>query len=257
MNKSFKDLMQPGKKNIGTILQVPSEELAEMLGHAGLELIILDMEHCPMTPPKIVSMVRACESVGALPFVRVPDVTDEDAIKKSLDAGACGILVPNIENADQARKAVEYGKFAPVGKRGACPFVRANWFSGEDCGAYYEKANRETTLMLLVEGPEGVKNLPEIVKVDGIDVIQIGAVDLSVALGIPGQTRHPKVIEAIRRAGELCAENGKILNYFIDNAEDAEAAKDWPGIGVFLLPIPEQVIHAHYAKLVKEVKPFC
>ena len=114
MNKSFKDLMQPGKKNIGTILQVPSEELAEMLGHAGLELIILDMEHCPMTPPKIVSMVRACESVGALPFVRVPDVTDEDAIKKSLDAGACGILVPNIENADQARKAVEYGKFAPV-----------------------------------------------------------------------------------------------------------------------------------------------
>ena len=228
-----------------------------MLGHAGLELIILDMEHCPMTPPKIVSMVRACESVGALPFVRVPDVTDEDAIKKSLDAGACGILVPNIENTDQARKAVEYGKFAPVGKRGACPFVRANWFGGEDCGAYYEKANRETTLMLLVEGPEGVKNLPEIVKVDGIDVIQIGAVDLSVALGIPGQTRHPKVIEAIRRAGELCAENGKILNYFIDNAEDAEAAKDWPGIGVFLLPIPEQVIHAHYAKLVKEVKPFC
>ena len=136
MNKSFKDLMQPGKKNIGTILQVPSEELAEMLGHAGLELIILDMEHCPMTPPKIVSMVRACESVGALPFVRVPDVTDEDAIKKSLDAGACGILVPNIENADQARKAVEYGKFAPVGKRGACPFVRANWFGGEDSGTF-------------------------------------------------------------------------------------------------------------------------
>ena len=81
MNKSFKDLMQPGKKNIGTILQVPSEELAEMLGHAGLELIILDMEHCPMTPPKIVSMVRACESVGALPFVRVPDVTDEDEMR--------------------------------------------------------------------------------------------------------------------------------------------------------------------------------
>lgn len=193
MNKSFKDLMQPGKKNIGTILQVPSEELAEMLGHAGLELIILDMEHCPMTPPKIVSMVRACESVGALPFVRVPDVTDEDAIKKSLDARR--LRNTGSEHRKRGIKRVRplnTAKFAPVGKRGACPFVRANWFGGEDCGAYYEKANRETTLMLLVEGPEGVKNLPEIVKVDGIDVIQIGAVDLSVALGIPGQTRAPE-----------------------------------------------------------------
>lgn len=257
MKKSFKDIVKPGKKNLGTILQIPSEEIAEMLGHAGLELIILDMEHCPMSQQKIVSMIRACESVGALPFVRVPDVTDEDSIKKALDAGACGILVPNIENADQARRAVEYSKFAPVGKRGACPFVRANWYGGEDCSAYYEKANRETTLMLLVEGPEGIKNLPEIAKVGGVDVLQVGAVDLSVALNIPGQTRHPKVLEAIRRAGELCAENGKLLNYFIDNEADAEAAKDWPGMGIFLLPIPEQVINGYYNRLIEAVKPFC
>lgn len=257
MNKSFKEIMRPGKKNMGTILQLPSEELAEILARAGLELIIIDMEHCPMTAPKIVSMVRACESAGALPFVRVPDVTDEDAIKKSLDAGACGILVPNIENADQAQKAVEYGKFAPLGKRGACPFVRANWFGSEDCSTYYNRANDETTIMLLVEGPEGIKNLPEIAKVEGIDVLQIGAVDLSVSLGIPGQTTHPRVMDAIRQAGELCAENGKLLSFYCDDAVSAELVKDWPGIGIYLFPIPEVILNKEYKLLVKKIKAFC
>lgn len=257
MNKSFKQILRPGGKSLGTILQIPSEEIAEILARAGLELIILDMEHCPMTAPKIVSMVRACEASGALPFVRVPDVTDEDAIKKSLDAGACGILVPNIETADQAREAVEYGKFAPIGKRGACPFVRANWFGSEDCTTYYSRANEQTTIMLLVEGPEGIKNLPEIAKVEGVDVIQIGAVDLSVSLGIPGQTSHPRVLEAIRQAGELCAENGKLLSFYCDDAASAEKVKDWPGIGIYLLPIPETVLNTQYKALVEKIGVFC
>lgn len=257
MNKSFKEIARPGKKNIGTILQIPSEEIAEILARAGLELIILDMEHCPMTAPKIVSMVRACEAAGTLPFVRVPDVTDEDAIKKALDAGACGILVPNIETAAQARKAVAYGKFAPMGKRGACPFVRANWFGSEDCGAYYSRANDETTIMLLVEGPEGIKNLPEIAVVEGVDVLQVGAVDLSVALGIPGQTGHPRVMEAIRRAGQLCAENNKLLSFYCDDAASAEAVKDWPGIGIYLFPIPETVLNREYKAMVNKIKTFC
>lgn len=257
MKKSFKSISAPGKKNIGTILQLPSEELAEILGHAGLELIVLDMEHCPSSHSKIVSLIRACEAADTLPFVRVPDVTDEDSIKKSLDAGAAGILVPNISSVEQAKKAVEYGKFAPVGKRGACPYVRANWFGGEDCGAYYEKANQETTIMLLVEGPEGIANLPEIVKVEGVDVIQIGAVDLSVALGVPGQTAHPKVKAAIRQAAELAAENGKILSFYCDDAESAAEVKDWPGIGIFLLPIPEAVLNREYGKLICAVREFC
>jgi len=257
MKKSFKEIYTPGKRNIGTILQLPSEELAEILGHCGLDLIILDMEHCPSSHLKIVSLIRACEAAGVLPFVRVPDVTDEDSIKKALDGGAAGILVPNIETAEQAEKAVEYGKFAPMGKRGACPFVRANWFGGEDLSAYYAKANEETTIMLLVEGPQGVANLEEIMRVEGVDVVQIGSVDLCVALGVPGQTDHPKVVEAIRRAGELAAANGKILTYYCDDAQAAERVKDWPGIGILLLPIPETVMNAQYKKMVSDIVKYC
>ncbi len=257
MRKSFKEIAVPGRKNLGTILQLPSEEIAEILGHAGLELIILDMEHCPSSHEKIVSLVRACEAADTLPFVRVPDVTDEDSIKKALDAGACGILVPNIESVEQAKKAVEYGKFAPLGRRGACPYVRANWFGGEDCGEYFEKANRETTIMLLVEGPAGVEALPEIMQVEGVDVVQIGAVDLAVSLGVPGQTTHPKVKAAIRQAAELAKENGKILSFYCDDAESAAEVQNWPGIGIYLLPIPEVVLYREYGKLLEAIKPFC
>lgn len=86
MKKTLKSIMSPGKKILGTILQLPSEELAEILGYAGLDIIVLDMEHCPTTPGKLVSLIRACEAADVLPFVRVPDVTDEDSIKKALDA---------------------------------------------------------------------------------------------------------------------------------------------------------------------------
>lgn len=254
MKKSFKSIAASGKKCLGTILQLPSEELAEMLGYVGLELIILDMEHCPSSHGRIVSLIRACEAADTLPFVRVPDVGDEDSIKKALDAGAAGILVPNIESLEQAKKAVEYSKFAPIGKRGACPYVRANSFGQENHSEYYEKANRDTTVMLLIEGPGGIAALPDIIKVDGVDVVQIGAVDLSVALGVPGQTAHPEVMKAIRAAGELAAENGKILSFYCDDAAAAESVKDWPGIGIYLLPIPEDVLFKQYSGLVRNIR---
>ena len=253
MKTSMRNMIHKERK-IGTILQIPSEEVAEMLGHAGLEFIVLDMEHCPMSHRKIVSMIRACEAADTIPFVRVPDVTDEDSIKKALDAGASGILVPNVETAEQAELAVHYGKYAPMGKRGACPYVRANWFGGEDCGAYFEKANQETMIMLLVEGPEGVKNLPEIMRVEGVDVIQIGTVDLAVALGIPGQTNHPSVRRVLRQAAELAAENGKQLSYYCGTPEEVKEVRDWPGIGLYLCPIPETILHGTYQKMVTQMQ---
>ena len=146
----------------GVILQLPSEELAEILAHAGVDVIILDTEHSPTGYEKLVSLIRACETFGALAFVRVPSARDEAAIKRALDAGAGGIMIPNVDTAEDARRAVEYAKFPPLGRRGACPFVRANAYGGEDRTDFYAKANAETAIILLVESPEGIRNLPEI-----------------------------------------------------------------------------------------------
>ena len=94
-------------------------------------------------------------------------------------------------------------------------------------------------------------------QVEGVDVVQIGAVDLAVSLGVPGQTTHPKVKAAIRQAAELAKENGKILSFYCDDAESAAEVQNWPGIGIYLLPIPEVVLYREYGKLLEAIKPFC
>ena len=254
MKTSFKSLLKSDRRFIGTMMQLPSEELVEIMGHAGVEYLVMDMEHCPMSHAKILSMIRAAESAGVVPMVRVPDVYDEDSIKKALDCGASGLVVPNVSTAEQARLVVQYAKYAPVGKRGACPYVRANAFGSNDTVAYYQKANEETALVLLVEGPEGVSNLPEIMRVEGIDAVNIGAVDLSVHLGIPGQTNHPKVMDAIKQAGKLAKENGKVIGVFCHKAEDASIAKDWEGVGFYFCPIPEMVLYEEYKRILVTMK---
>lgn len=165
----FHSLLESGRRPVETILQIPSEELVEILGYAGMDYIVLDMEHCPMSSAKIVSMIRAAEAVGIVPLVRVPYVEDEDSIKKALDAGAAGLFIPNISTPEQARLAVQYARFAPIGNRGACPYTRANWFGGDDVTSFYERSNKRTFIALLVEGSEGIENLPELAKVEGMD----------------------------------------------------------------------------------------
>lgn len=252
--KDFHSLLEGGRRPVGTILQIPSEELVEILGYAGMDYIVLDMEHCPMSSAKIVSMIRAAEAVGIVPLVRVPYVEDEDSIKKALDAGAAGLFIPNISTPEQARLAVQYARFAPIGNRGACPYTRANWFGGDDVTSFYERSNKRTFIALLVEGSEGIENLPEIAKVDGIDAINVGTVDLAVNIGIPGQLNHPNIKNAIKKAAELAAENGKTLAYFCFDPHNAEEVRDWNGVGFYLCTIPESILLNSYEAIIDTIK---
>ena len=254
MKRYYRELAASGEMLTGVILQLPSEALAEILAHAGVDVIILDTEHSPTGYEKLVSLIRACETFGALAFVRVPSARDEAAIKRALDAGAGGIMIPNVDTAEDARRAVEYAKFPPLGRRGACPFVRANAYGGEDRTDFYAKANAETAIILLVESPEGIRNLPEIVKVEGADMLQIGTVDLAVAMGLPGQTEHPEIMEALHRTAALCAEHGRHMAWYCGDAVSAAALRETPGVGMLVLPFPEIAIHDYYAALNRMMK---
>lgn len=250
----FKSLFVGGNTPVGTILQIPSEELVEILGYAGLDYIVFDMEHCPSSHLKIVSLIRAAEAVGLVPLVRVPCAEDEDSIKKALDGGAAGLLVPNISTPEQAELVVKYAKFPPTGNRGACPYTRANWFGGDDTDTFYERSNQRTFIALLVEGAEGIRNLPEIMKVGKVDAISIGNVDLSVSLGIPGQTDHSLIQDANKKAAKMAKDNEKLYCYFCNNPEEARKVKDWEGLGFFLCSIPEQILIPQYENIVKTIK---
>ena len=253
MRKTFRSLIESNQKFVGTILQIPCPELIEIAAATGCQYIIVDNEHSPATYEQTLAMLRTADSVGLATMVRIPEVT-EDSIKKVLDMGFSAIRVPTVSTAEEARQIVRYAKYPPAGERGACPFVRANRFGAVDGATCYEQANRETVIAVNIEGPEGLRNMEEIIAVPGIDVINVGRVDLSVSLGVPGQTRHPLVEKAIRDVGALAHKYGKCSGTAADTPEQAAEYRDCPGITHFLCPIPEQVLVAGYRRIFDPIR---
>lgn len=214
MKKLFKDLLRNGEPALGMFIHLPSEEIVEVIGQTGYDYLILDDEHGQMCDADKVSVLRACDSVDIATLIRVPGI-EETAIKRALDMGASGIVVPNISSAEDAKRAVEYARFSPVGKRGNCANTRAN-AHGITRGnkEYFEWANENVAVVLLVEGVEGVRNIEEIAKVPGYDAIFLGPVDLSVSLGIPGDLNNPLIEEAMERVAKAVRDNGKYLGRY-------------------------------------------
>lgn len=251
--KHFRELLNENQKFMGTILQFPCPEIVEIMKEAGSDYIIIDNEHSFATTEQTLAMLRAAQSADLPAMVRVPKI-DEDVIKKVLDMGFDAIRVPTVSSAEEAREIVRYAKFAPEGNRGACPFVRANGFGGRDQTAYYETANKQLVIAVNIEGEEGVKNMEEIIAVPGIDIVNVGRVDLSVACGVPGQTKHPLVEQAVRRVSELCLKYHKCSGTYIEKPEDAAKYKDCPGITHFLTITPESVLVQGYRDLFSAIR---
>ena len=191
----FSELLQEQKPFLGTFVQSAAPEFVEASAYAGFRFAAIDLEHTYYGVEKMAELVRAGEAAGLSMLARVPAL-DAVWIKKSLDLGAAGVIVPNIDTAAQAVEAVRLSKFTPEGIRGACPGVRANRY-GAGGQEYYEKANRETVVIALVESPEGVKNFDEILRVPGLTAVFLGPVDLSVSMGLKGDLSAPEVRQAL------------------------------------------------------------
>ena len=202
MKIPFSALLEEKKPFLGTFVQSGSPEFLEAAGYAGFRYIAVDLEHTYYGVERTAEMIRAGESADLCMLARVPAL-DAVWIKKSLDFGASGIIVPNIDTAEQARQAVRLCRFAPEGLRGACPGVRANCY-GKGGPEYYTEANRQVAVIPLVESPEGVRNFSEIVAVPGISAVFLGPVDLSVAMGRGGDLADEQVrgalLDMIRQA---------------------------------------------------------
>lgn len=255
MSVTFKDLLDSGKRFIGTYIMFPCDNLLEVMKLAGYDFVIFDLEHEQLTFSEILPMLRTCEACGIATVIRVPGV-DEGAIKKALDIGASCVKVPGITTAEQARKVVEYSKYPPLGNRGACPFVRGNAYGVDKTGCW-ESANRETSISIIIEGPEGIANMKEIIEVPGIDAVSIGHFDLSVALGIPGQAFHPKVIDAVLDCADLCKSNNKQLSAQIVKPEDVKMYKNHPAITHFHTDLPPAVFYAACKQLCDGIRNCC
>lgn len=205
---------------IGLFSKTIDASFIEATGYAGMNFVIIDMEHGLASSAMIHDHARAAKLGGVTSIVRVSEC-DPHAISSALDSGADGVQVPNINTAEQARAAVHAARFHPLGKRGVCRFVRAAKFGTLNRDVYFESENNKL-IVLQVEGVEGVENIDEILSVDGFDVLFIGPYDLSQSVGKPGCITAPEVSDLIKKIAAAAARKGKVLGVFIDSVDMAK-----------------------------------
>ncbi|MHC4564639.1 MAG: HpcH/HpaI aldolase family protein [Planctomycetota bacterium] len=204
----------------GPFSKTSDPAIVETLGHAGFDFIILDMEHGPNSIETVQNVIRAAQLAEMAPIVRIPS-GDYEMIGKALDVGAAGVQVPQVSCAQDVRVAIKHAKFAPLGMRGVCRYVRAAGYSSMDKTDYFRRAN-ETLLIIQIEGQAALDNLDEILAVDGVDIVFVGPYDLSQSLGVPGEVEHPLVIEKMKQIVEVCLGKGVFVGNFTETIPQTE-----------------------------------
>ncbi len=185
-------------------------QVAEMIGLAGYDFVVIDGEHGPGGARDHLACLQAVAATPASAILRVAS-NDAVALKKALDLGAEGVLVPDVSTVEEAQAAVAACLYPPRGRRGfSAATVRASDY-GLSLERYLADDGAELLICLMIESAKGVANAPGIAAVEGVDVVQIGPFDLSCDLGIPGQFEHPKFTEAIAAVEAAARAAGKAL----------------------------------------------
>lgn len=216
---SLKSDLAAGRLTIGSWLSFGHTQVAEIMAGAGFDWLVVDMEHTAIGVAEMLRLIQIIELGGCTPLVRV-GANDPLIIKRALDAGARGIIVPQVNSVEDARRAADSVYYPPRGSRGA-GLGRAHGY-GLDFAAYKEWADREVVLAVQIEHIRGVEQLENILAVQGVDAFMVGPYDLSGSLGSPGNWNAPPVVEAleeVERVGRLGIKSSGIHVVHSDHAE--------------------------------------
>lgn len=246
----IKSELKAGRTVFGTWSNLSSPAALNVIGQAGLDFVIIDMEHGPTSFETAEMQLYATEASGCTPIIRLGEGSDP-TILHALDIGAQCVLVSQVATPAEAQRIVRASKYYPEGNRGLSPYTRNHGYSDADLAQKLRRANDEMFVGVLVEGEAGMQNLEKIAQTPGLDMIYLGIFDISMAVGVPGDVRHPKVIKMVRdcvRAIEahglaagsvapdreylkLLYESGfRFLSYRVDSAvlrEGFAAARAW------------------------------
>jgi len=215
MPTNLRKRLKQGELVLGTILSLNSPDVAEILSKVGFDWLFIDGEHGTFDTYELQAILQAAGDEIECIF-RIPAL-DEVHIKKALDVGASGLVVPQLNTAEQARNLVRWSRYPPEGARGL-GFARAQGY-GFEVDKYLREANESITLIVQAESAEAVENIEAILQVKGLDAVLVGPYDLSSSLGHPGEVTHPEVQEAIRRVASACQEAGMPVGIFGLTAE--------------------------------------
>jgi 2-keto-3-deoxy-L-rhamnonate aldolase RhmA len=249
----IKKRLQNGELALGTMIsEVRNPNVAYILAQSGFDFFIIDNEHGTYSSETVSNIIAAARGAGISAIVRIPEIRRE-CVLKPLDSGAAGLLVPQVNTADEAEEVVRHAKYPPAGSRGVALRRAHNLYAHEDAAEYLQKANEQTFIAVQAESPQAVENIDAIASVKGIDCIFVGPFDLSVSLGIPGQLNHPREVEAIGKIIGACRNHQKIAGIHLS---DAGMLAEWIKKGMRFVSYSDDIafLSDAAAKAVKKLK---
>lgn len=217
-NAFKRDLAEKRAMN-GTWFMSASPVLAEALGHAGFDFLVLDMEHTIADVPQLFGLLQAVAGTPTASVVRLP-WNDAVMVKRVMDAGAQSLMFPFIQSVAEAKAAVASTRYPPKGTRGVAAMQRAGRFG--TAADYLQRAEEEICVILQLETPEAIALIPEIAALDGADCLFVGPGDLSASLGHIGDVGHADVQRALEGAAQACARAGKPVGIVAPTPEMAK-----------------------------------
>ena len=216
--KDFRRRLEERELLIGTMVTLSDPSVAEILSLTGFDWLFVDGEHGAIEVSDLKAILQAVADRVAV-LVRIPSI-DETPIKKALDLGAHGIIVPKVNSADQAERVVEFARYPPLGQRGV-GLARAHGY-GATFNEYVDTANEQITVVVQAEHIHAVGNIEEIIKVEGVDCVFVGPYDLSASMGLNGQVDHPDVLNAIDHVAKVCRSANMPLGFFGSSAASVQ-----------------------------------
>ncbi len=218
-DNDLKIRMERGETVYGMFLNSGSPVLAEVIGLAGFDFVLIDSEHGPTGVMENRELIQAAEYRGTVPIVRVPNGAS-DTILKMLDVGAHGILVPRVNTAAEAEQAARAARYCPIGNRGVAS-TRASDYGFTPLSEYFERANRRNLVAVQCEDVACLPHLDAIAATEGVDLLFVGPYDLSSSMGTPGKVAYEYIRETVDAVLAAAGRHHKLTGIFTKDPQEA------------------------------------
>ncbi|MCL6507239.1 MAG: hypothetical protein K6T59_09450 [Bryobacteraceae bacterium] len=233
-----RELLRRGSIPVGHMVsEFATRGMARILEAAGADFALIDMEHSGVDLERVADLLAWFRATSVTPLVRVPQGLYH-FVARVMDAGALGVMVPNVESAEQARAIVRAAKYAPLGARGVGLGVAHTDYQLPDPVSYFREANEATMVLCQIESVAGLEEVEEIAAVEGVDVVWVGHFDLTQSLGIPGQFEHPRFRDALAAVVAAARRYGKAAGI---QPGSLEQARQWLALGFSIVSFTNDV----------------
>ena len=247
--------LSSGEPIFGIWSIIPSPILAEILGLAGFDFQILDMEHGIFDLQALDANIRACESSGCSPLVRVPGLAPF-SVQSVLDMGAHGIVFPQVPDAEVARAAVRSMKYAPDGVRGYNPFTRVALYANPATCESGKLNNSFGLASVIIESENALNSLDQILQIPGLDMIYLGVYDMAISMGCKGNVKDPRVVDFVETTISRIRRAGKAAGVMVMNRQDMDRMLRL-GANVLVHTVDSYLVHTSACESVKGFRESC